>query len=84
MQQIPDMLPEDAPSRPSDTASLLHRGLEMVKVDFKPVTWDAFWRATVLGQPTEQIAEELGLSAASVRQAKSRVLRRLREQLGDQ
>lgn len=84
LQEIPDSLPDDAPSEPSDTASLMHRALEMVKVDFKPKTWDAFWRATVLGQSTEQIADELDLSAASVRQAKSRVLRRLREQLGDQ
>ena len=76
-------LSEDAPSQPSDTASLLHRAMAMVRVEFHAATWDAFWRATVLGQPTSLIAEELGISAASVRQAKSRVLRRLRQQLGD-
>lgn len=76
-------LPMDEPSQPSDTAGLLHRALAMVKVEFRPHTWDAFWRATVLGQPNDLIAEELNLSLASVRQAKSRVLRRLRQQLGD-
>ena len=76
-------LPDDAPSQPSDTASLLHRALAMVRVDFQTTTWDAFWRATVLGQSTDQIAEDLAISPASVRQAKSRVLRRLRQQLGD-
>lgn len=89
IRELPDVdgeanLPIDAPSQPSDTASLLHRALEMVKVDFKPATWNAFWRATVLGQSTEQIAQEMGISNAAVRQAKSRVLRRLRQQLGDQ
>ena len=76
-------LPDDPPSRPSDTASLLHRALSMVKVDFKEPTWEAFWRSCVLGQSTQMIADDLGLSAASVRQSKSRVLRRLRQQLGD-
>ena len=84
LEQLPDpMLPEDPPSQPSDTSALLHRALNMVQVEFREKTWNAFWRATVLGQHTDQIADELGLSAASVRQAKSRVLRRLRQQLGD-
>lgn len=76
-------LPDDAPSQPSDTAALLHRALAMVRVEFRAATWDAFWRATVLGQPTDQIADALGVSQASVRQSKSRILRRLRQQLGD-
>lgn len=89
IQQLPDpmladpTLPDEAPSQPSDTSALLHRAMEMVKVEFRDKTWDAFWRATVLGQHTDQIADELDLSKASVRQAKSRVLRRLRQQLGD-
>jgi RNA polymerase sigma-70 factor (ECF subfamily) len=83
-QQVAEVeLSDDAPSQQSDTASLLHRALAMVRVEFQARTWDAFWRATVLGQSTAQIADELGVSTASVRQAKSRVLRRLRQQLGD-
>lgn len=62
---------------------LLHRALEQIKVDFQPHTWQAFWLTTVEGNETRDVAEELGLSPNSVRQAKSRVLRRLREQLGD-
>jgi RNA polymerase sigma-70 factor (ECF subfamily) len=77
------VLSDDAPSEPSDTTSLLRRAMEMVRVDFQRTTWDAFWRATVLGQPTDVIARELNVSTAAVRQAKSRVLRRLRQQLGD-
>jgi RNA polymerase sigma-70 factor (ECF subfamily) len=35
------------------------------------------------GQSPTVVAEELGMTAAAVRQAKSRVMRRLRQQLGD-
>ncbi|MEZ6101764.1 MAG: hypothetical protein R3E01_22750 [Pirellulaceae bacterium] len=47
------------------------------------VTWDAFWRTAVLGQATADVADELGMTAAAVRKAKSRTLQRLRRQLGD-
>ena len=77
------LLPDDEPSEPNDTAALLHRALEMVRVDFKKQTWEVFWRAAIKGHSTDRIVEDLGVSAASVRQAKSRVLRRLRQQLGD-
>ncbi|MCA9207497.1 MAG: sigma-70 family RNA polymerase sigma factor [Planctomycetales bacterium] len=60
-----------------------HRGLAMIQAEFEPRTWQAFWRAVVDGQDTATIASELKLSPASVRQAKSRVLRRLRQMLGD-
>jgi RNA polymerase sigma-70 factor (ECF subfamily) len=62
---------------------LLHRALRLIENDFKESTWQAFWRATIEGQPTNSIAQDLGISPNSVRQSKSRVLRRLREQLGD-
>ncbi len=36
-----------------------------------------------VGQSTDVVADELDMTAATIRQARSRVLRRLREQLGD-
>ncbi|MDA1054234.1 MAG: sigma-70 family RNA polymerase sigma factor [Planctomycetota bacterium] len=57
-------------------------GLEMVQAEFEDRTWQAFWRTTVDGVPTAQVAEDLDMSVNAVRLAKSRVLRRLREQLG--
>ena len=62
----------------------MHRALEQIRGEFTTSTWELFWRATVLGHPTDLIASESGVSAAAVRQAKSRILRRLRKQLGDQ
>ncbi len=74
------------PSDPSDrteTVSLFHRALGMIEAEFEPRSWQAFWRAVVEEQETSQIAADLGMSNAAVRQAKSRVLRRLRRELGD-
>jgi RNA polymerase sigma-70 factor (ECF subfamily) len=58
-------------------ASLLRR----VQGDFAPATWQAFLRHTLEGEPAMQVAEELGLSLNSVLLAKSRVLKRLRQEL---
>lgn len=73
----------DEPTSALDLDELKRRALQQIEGKVAPQTWQAFWRCVVDGQPTERVAEELGLSAASVRQARSRILRRLREQLGD-
>lgn len=59
------------------------RALKQIQSDFQASTWLAFWRVVIDGQSTAVVAEELGMTLASVRQAKSRILRRLRQQLGD-
>lgn len=67
----------------NESKRLVRRALKLIENDFQPTTWTAFWRATIEGHDTNWIAQDLGISPNSVRQAKSRVLRRLREQLGD-
>ena len=62
-------------------APLVRRVLESVRGEFQPATWDAFWMATVEGRPTDVVAQATGLAHASVYQAKSRVLRRLRQRM---
>jgi RNA polymerase sigma-70 factor (ECF subfamily) len=82
---VPDEEPA-APADPSDPGSataLLRRALELIRGDFEERTWQAFYRATVEGQPAAALAAELGLSVDAVYQAKARVLRRLREELGN-
>lgn len=59
------------------------RALKQIQSGFQASTWLAFWRVVADGQSPTVVAEEMGLTAAAVRQAKSRVLRRLRQQLGD-
>lgn len=74
---------DEEPTTQLQSHRLLHRALEQIKSDFAPQTWTAFWRSVVEGHDTHWIAEDLGLSPNGVRQAKSRVLRRLRQQLGE-
>lgn len=81
LAQVPDSLISDEPSQPDDIARLLHRALDQISCEFESSTWEMFWRATVLGHPTDLIASDYDITPAAVRQAKSRVLRRLRKQL---
>jgi RNA polymerase sigma-70 factor (ECF subfamily) len=60
---------------------LCHRALEIVRAEFEQRTWGAFWRVVVEGQSTADVAAEMRVTPNAVRQAKSRVLRRLREEL---
>jgi RNA polymerase sigma-70 factor (ECF subfamily) len=71
------------PPTTGETASLVQRALAQIRPTVEPTTWDAFWNTTVLGRSAPEVADELGLSAANVRKIKSRLLRRLRQQLGD-
>jgi RNA polymerase sigma-70 factor (ECF subfamily) len=64
-------------------SGVVSRGLEQIRPEFHAKTWVAFWRTVVDGQATSLVAAELELTPASIRQAKSRILRRLRQQLGD-
>lgn len=73
----------EPPSTPDETAALLRLALEQIRPTVEPITWRAFWNTAVLGRSAPEVAAELGLTAAGVRQAKSRMLRRLRQQLGD-
>ena len=55
----------------------------MIQSDFEQSTWQAFWRTTVDHQTAPDVANELNMSPGAVRQAKHRVLARLREFLSD-
>ena len=73
----------DQPSGSETPSSLYQRALELVQDDFELRTWKAFWRVVVDGCLPADVADELNVSANSVYLAKSRVLRRLHEELGD-
>jgi RNA polymerase sigma-70 factor, ECF subfamily len=57
--------------------------LAVVQPDFSSSTWEAFRQFAVDGVPASTVAEEMGLSVNAVLQAKSRILKRLREEAGD-
>ncbi len=57
------------------------RALELIRCEFEDRTWQAFWRVVAGGEATKDVAEDLGVTSSAVRLAKSRVLRRLREEM---
>ncbi len=64
----------------------LHRlrwAMKSIAGEFEPQTIRAFEMHVLAGQPVDETADALGLSKASVYQARSRVLRRLRDRLGE-
>jgi len=60
---------------------LVSRALRLMQAEFQPRTWQACWEHVVSGRPAAEVAAELGLSIDPVYAAKSRVLRRLRQEL---
>jgi len=79
----------DEQSAPNDSISdkdenrIVHRALELIRPEFEESTWNAFWRMTVDGHTATDIGNDLGMTAKAVRQAKYRVLLKLRTMLDD-
>jgi RNA polymerase sigma-70 factor (ECF subfamily) len=85
VERLPDLLEQDSEPSTSDAQkSLVHRAIRIVRNDFQENTWQAFWRLTVEGHSAAEIAADLDMNPRSVRQAKYRILSRLREELADQ
>jgi RNA polymerase sigma-70 factor (ECF subfamily) len=55
--------------------------LELIRPEFEPATWKAFQGLVVDGRRGADVSAELHLSINAVRIAKSRVLRRLRQEV---
>ncbi len=67
----------------TEVRELLRGALEQIRGQVHPQTWQAFWKVVVEGKTPEQVGEELGMRPGTVRVAKSRVLARLRSELGE-
>ena len=67
----------------AESQALYRRALLLVKDEFEPRTWNAFLGYAIEAKSAADVGAELGLSTASVRMAKSRVLNRLRQELGE-
>ena len=86
LQQLADDVDEpglDQPSSVEDVQSLAARALKQIQIEFEPRTWEIFHRSVIDQVPTNLVAAEFGVTAANVRKVRSRILHRLREQLGD-
>jgi RNA polymerase sigma-70 factor (ECF subfamily) len=60
---------------------LVGRGLRLLQPEFSPTLWRAFEQHVLAGRPAAEVAAELSVAPGTVYVAKSRVLRRLREEL---
>jgi RNA polymerase sigma-70 factor (ECF subfamily) len=67
----------------AEVGQLHRRAVEQVRGEFEERTWRAFWMTAVEGRSPADLAAELGMTPTAIRQAKSRVLRRLKQEMGD-
>jgi len=82
LEQLPERPPEpDSECGSVEIRQMRRRALNLVKDHFERTTWQAFWRAVVVGESAADIADDLGVSVWAVYKAKSRVLQRLRAEL---
>lgn len=79
LQDVPDV--EQSVSTDGLEGEVTRQVVGLVRAEFEDRTWRAFWLTTVDQRQAAVVASELGMSVAAVYQAKSRVLRRLRQQL---
>ena len=73
----------DAHDEEREVRQLLRAALEQIREHVHPQTWQAFWKVVVEGKTPEQAGEELDMRPGTVRVAKSRVLSRLRSEMGE-
>jgi RNA polymerase sigma-70 factor (ECF subfamily) len=83
LQQFPDLLAGSEAEEQTEMTQVYRRALEQVRAQFEERTWQAFWQTVIDGKSPAALTGLLEMSPASIRQAKSRVLRRLRDELGE-
>jgi RNA polymerase sigma-70 factor, ECF subfamily len=82
VQNLPDLLVEPA-EEAAEVSLVYRRAVAQVRGEFEQRTWHLFWRTVVEGISPAAVAEEMHTTPAAIRQAKSRVLRRLKQEMGE-
>lgn len=85
IHDIPDAGARDDEQFTSGAAvtELHRRALDLIRTEFNEPTWRAFELMIFQGCTASEAGAEVGMSGGAVRVAKCRILRRLREELGD-
>jgi RNA polymerase sigma-70 factor (ECF subfamily) len=83
LQDFADPLPAPDDGEQAAVVQVYLQALEQVRGHFEAQTWRAFWQTAVQGRSPAEVVDELGMSLAAIRQAKSRVLRRLKQEMGE-
>lgn len=54
---------------------------ERIRNEYAASSWDAFWKTSVENQSVQQVAEELGSSVGAIYTSRSRIMKRLRDEV---
>lgn len=76
-------IPDTEPTSTEDLQCLMARAMEQVRAEFEEKTWAIFIRSAVDLIDTQTVAQQFSVSPATVRKIRSRIMRRLRQQMGD-
>jgi RNA polymerase sigma-70 factor, ECF subfamily len=84
-QRWADLAKAPDATEPGTDASgdLVRRVLALIQPDFSEASWQAFVRVVMEDQQPADVARDLGITPNAVYIAKSRILRRLRDELGE-
>ena len=84
LEQLPQSSTDDpVMNAPEADTPLVRTAIELVRGEFEERTWQLFWKVAVEGRSVADVAADAGISVWAVYKAKSRVLKRLREELAD-
>jgi RNA polymerase sigma-70 factor (ECF subfamily) len=83
MQDIPDPFSQSDPAEQAEVDQLYRRAFDLIRGEIEERSVQMFWLTVIEGRSSAAVAEEMGVSANAVRQARSRVLRRLKQEVGD-
>ena len=81
LEQIADPLADEDWSTDANVQqTVLARILQVLKTEFEEHTWRSFWLFAVEGKSTADISTELGMTGGAIRNARSKVRKRLAEE----
>lgn len=90
LQELPDpysligdsefLVNESAEQQQKEVEQVMRRALELIQTEFAQNTWKAFLGMVVENRRQADVAADLGISVGAVRQAKYKVLKRLRSE----
>ncbi len=83
LQELDSEPPQDVQSDLIERSTIYRRALDLIQAEFEPTTWQAFLASVLENRSAADIADELQMTPGGVRQAKYRVLRKLRVEFGD-
>jgi RNA polymerase sigma-70 factor (ECF subfamily) len=75
--------PEAEEDEHTERRLLCRRALGLIRSEFEPRTWQAFWHVVIEDRLPGDVADELGMTPNAVYIARSRILARLRELLAE-